>query len=190
MGQISIFQGVMAINDQDHAKRLYLGQNTEGNSAMNKEYQEYLELIRLIERLHRRFIDVLKTDLTGAGIRDINGVQALLMTNIGEEQIVIRDLVERGYYLGSNVPYNTKKLTGLGCLNQERSTHDRRSVTISLTEKALQVVERMRNLLNDSAETFSQSGAGLQDMENICGQLRSLERIWADYINYGNKKVA
>ncbi len=144
----------------------------------------------MIESLHRLFIDVLKTDLSRAGIRGINGVQALLMTDIGEEQIVIRDLVERGYYLGSNVSNNIKKLTDLGYLNRERSTHDRRPVTISLTEKALQVVERMRNLLNDSAETFSQSGAGLQDMENTCGQLRSLERIWADYINYGNEKVA
>lgn len=180
----------MAINDQDDAERLYLGKNTEGNSAMNKEYQEYLELTRLIERLHRRFIDVLKTDLTRAGIRDINGVQALLMTNIGEEKIIIRDLVERGYYLGSNVSYNIKKLTDLGYLHQERSTHDRRSVTISLTEKALQVVERMRNLLNDNAQTFSQRGAGPQVVENICGQLRSLERTWADYINYGNEKVA
>ncbi|MEE8351995.1 MAG: winged helix DNA-binding protein, partial [Rhodospirillales bacterium] len=76
----------------------------------------------MIESLHRRFIDVLKTDLSRAGIRGINGIQALLMTDIGEEQIVIRDLVERGYYLGSNVSYNIKKLTDLGYLNRERST--------------------------------------------------------------------
>ena len=166
------------------------GNIQKGNSAVNKEYQEYLELTRLIERLHRRFIDVLKTELTRAGVRDINGVQALLLTNIGEEEIIIRDLVERGYYLGSNVSYNIKKLTDLGYLNQERSTHDRRSVTISLTEKALEVVVRMRNLLNGNAETFTKSGAGPKDMETICGQLRSLERTWADYINYGNEKVA
>ncbi|MCH8237118.1 MAG: MarR family transcriptional regulator, partial [Proteobacteria bacterium] len=61
--------------------------------------KEYLELTRLIERLHRRFIDVLKTELTRIGVRDINGVQALLLTNIGEEEMAIRDLVERGYYL-------------------------------------------------------------------------------------------
>ena len=88
---------------------------------MNKQY---LELTRLIERLHRRFIDVLKTELNRLGVRDVNGVQALLLTNIGEQKITIRDLVERGYYLGSNVSYNIKKLTDLGYLNQEPTPHE------------------------------------------------------------------
>lgn len=149
---------------------------------MNKEY---LELTRLIERLHRRFIDVLKTELNRIGVKDINGVQALLLTNIGEEEIVIRDLIERGYYLGSNVSYNIRKLTDLGYLDQERSAHDRRSVTIRLTEKALSVVTRMRELQANNADSFAKRGAGPEDLEEICQTLRSLERTWADYINYG-----
>ena len=70
----------------------------------------------MIERLHRQFIDVLKAELNRTGVRDINGVQALLLTNIGNQQISIRDLVERGYYMGSNVSYNIKKLIDLGYL--------------------------------------------------------------------------
>ena len=147
--------------------------------------REYLELTRLIERLHRRFIDVLKTELNRIGVKNINGVQALLLTNIGEEEIVIRDLVERGYYLGSNVSYNIKKLTDLGYLDQERSAHDRRSVTLRLTEKALDVVHRMRELQSNNADAFSKRGAGPEDMEDVCETLRTLERTWADYINYG-----
>ena len=72
--------------------------------------KEYLELTRLIERLHRRFLDLLRAELNGLGIRDLNSVQALLLANIGEEEIAVRDLVERGYYQGSNVSYNIKKL--------------------------------------------------------------------------------
>ena len=151
---------------------------------MNKEY---LELTRLIERLHRRFIDVLKTELNRIGVKNINGVQALLLTNIGEEQIAIRDLVERGYYLGSNVSYNIRKLTDLGYLDQERSVHDKRSVTIRLTEKALSVVAQMRELQDNNADAFSKRGADGVDMESICQQLRTLERTWADYINYGSE---
>ena len=147
--------------------------------------REYLELTRLIERLHRRFIDVLKTELNRIGVKNINGVQALLLTNIGEEEVVIRDLVERGYYLGSNVSYNIKKLTDLGYLDQERSSHDRRSVTLRLTEKALDVVRRMRELQSNNADAFSKRGAGPEDMEDVCETLRTLERTWADYINYG-----
>ncbi len=147
--------------------------------------REYLELTRLIERLHRRFIDVLKTELNRIGVKNINGVQALLLTNIGEEEIVIRDLVERGYYLGSNVSYNIKKLTDLGYLDQERSAHDRRSVTLRLTEKALEVVRRMRDLQSNNADAFSKRGAGPEDMEEVCETLRTLERTWTDYIHYG-----
>ena len=153
---------------------------------MNKQY---LELTRLIERLHRRFIDVLKTELNRLGIRDVNGVQALLLTNIGEQKITIRDLVERGYYLGSNVSYNIKKLTDLGYLNQEPTPHDKRSVTVSLTEKALSIVNGMRNLQDNNADAFARSGADLERVEEICKGLRSLERTWADYINYGIQVV-
>ncbi|HOT83197.1 MAG TPA: MarR family transcriptional regulator, partial [Candidatus Defluviicoccus seviourii] len=108
--------------------------------------KEYLEFTRLIERLHRRFLDLLRAELNHLSIRDINSVQALLLANIGEEQIAIRDLVERGYYQGSNVSYNIKKLAEMGYLEQERSAHDRRSVSIRLTTKAMNVVERIREL--------------------------------------------
>ena len=76
--------------------------------------KEYIQLTLLIERLHRRFLDVLRTELKRIGVRDINGVQALVLANIGDEEIVIRDLVERGYYQGSNVSCNNKKLTDYG----------------------------------------------------------------------------
>ncbi len=149
---------------------------------MNKQY---IELTRLIERLHRRFIDVLKTELNRLGVRDVNGVQALLLTNIGEQKITIRDLVERGYYLGSNVSYNIKKLTDLGYLNQEPTLHDKRSVTISLTEKALAIVNGMRDLQENAAAAFARNGEDMDKVEETCKSLRSLERTWADYINYG-----
>lgn len=103
--------------------------------------KSYLELTRLIERLHRRYLDVLRTELKRAGIRDLNGVQALLLANIGVEEIAIRDLVERGYYQDSNVSYNIRKLTDLGYLDQERAAHDKRSVLVKLTKKGRGVVE-------------------------------------------------
>ena len=147
--------------------------------------KEYLELTRLIERLHRRFLDVLRTELNRMGIRDINGVQALLLANIGAEEIVIRDLVERGYYQGSNVSYNIKKLTDMGYLEQERSTHDKRSVSIKLTEKALNVVEKIRNLEDYNADELAKQNISGDDIEAICGSLRRVEQTWTDYINYG-----
>ncbi len=147
--------------------------------------KEYLELTRLIERLHRRFLDVLRAELNRRGVKDINGVQALLLANIGEEDIVIRDLVERGYYQGSNVSYNIKKLTEMGYLEQERSAHDRRSVMIRLTPKALDVVASIRELEQRHADGLSDQGVNEERVEDICRTLRRLERSWTDYIHYG-----
>lgn len=156
-----------------------------GTSVLNKDY---VELTQLIERLHRRFLDVLRTELKRMGIRDINGVQALLLANIGEEEIVIRDLIERGYYQGSNVSYNIKKLTDMGYLDQERAEHDRRSVTIRLTDKAREVVKSVRELETRNAEEFTGQLGGEEGIAEVVRTLRQLERTWADYIHYGREE--
>jgi len=149
--------------------------------------KSYLELTHLIERLHRRFLDVLRTELNRLGVRDINGVQALLLANIGEEEIVIRDLVERGYYQGSNVSYNIKKLVDFGYLDQERTPHDKRSVSIKLTDKAIKIVVKIRELELQNAESFAGQQQRPDETEMVLDSLRRLERVWADYINYGSQ---
>jgi DNA-binding MarR family transcriptional regulator len=150
--------------------------------------KEYLELTRLIERLHRRFLDLIRAELNRLGIRDINSVQALLLANIGDEQIAIRDLVERGYYQGSNVSYNVKKLAEMGYLDQERSTHDRRSVSISLTTKALSVVGNIRDLEKKIAAQLDEENFGTAEIEGMCDALRRVERTWSDYVHYGRRE--
>jgi DNA-binding MarR family transcriptional regulator len=147
--------------------------------------KEYLEMTRLIERLHRRFLDLLRAELNRLGIRDINSVQALLLANIGEEEIAIRDLVERGYYQGSNVSYNIKKLAEMGYLEQERSAHDRRSVSITLTDKALKVVGEIRALEERIAGQLDAQAFGSHEIETVCQALSRVERTWTDHVHYG-----
>lgn len=148
--------------------------------------KEYLELTRLIERLHRRFLDVLRSELGLIGVKDINGVQALLLANVGDSEIVIRDLIERGYYQGSNVSYNIKKLSELGYLEQERSAHDKRSVTIRLTGKAKGVVARIKEFEEQTAGKLDEHGLGAEKIGEVLDALRRLERIWSDTIQYGS----
>lgn len=154
------------------------------NEETGEVKKEYLELTHLIERLHRRFLDVLRTELNRLGVRDINGVQALLLANIGEEEIIIRDLVERGYYQGSNVSYNIKKLVDFGYLDQQRTPHDKRSVSVKLTPKAIKIVDEIRRLEDRNAEHFTDNE---KELPNVLESLRRLERVWADYINYGSR---
>lgn len=147
--------------------------------------KEYLELTRLIERLHRRFLDLLRAELNRLGIRDINSVQALLLANIGRDEIAVRDLVERGYYQGSNVSYNIKKLAEMGYLEHERSAHDRRSVSVRLTDRALNIVDQIRQLEHRIAEQLGTQDVGRVEIDTICQSLRRVERTWQDYVHYG-----
>ena len=98
-----------------------------------------------------------------------------------------RDLVERGYYQGSNVSYNIKKLVDMGYLEQERSTHDRRSVRVRLTEKAMGVVHSVRELEENNALSLARQEVSGDDIEAVCGTLRRVERTWTDYIHYGKR---
>ena len=147
--------------------------------------KEYLELTRLIERLHRRFLDLLRAELNSLGIRDINSVQALLLANIGREEIAIRDLVERGYYQGSNVSYNLKKLVECGYMHHQKCDVDRRAVRVRLTEKG-------RNIRTIIAQLFQRHASGILSrevlgnmrLEDINASLRRMERYWSDQIRY------
>ena len=147
--------------------------------------QEYLELTRIVERLHRRFLDVLRAELARLGVRNVNAVQALLLTNIGSEEIAIRDLIERGYYLGSNVSYNIKKLVEYGLLEQNRSPHDRRSVHVRLTPRALDLVERFKELEERQVATLAHNDVAAGDIETVLSSLKQVERTWTDYVHYG-----
>src|SRR3989442_4136391 len=93
----------------------------------------YLEALPLVERLHRRLLDVIKDEFDRRGRADINAVQALLLFNVGEKELTAGELRTRGYYLGSNVSYNLKKLVEMGFLDHQRSRIDRRSVRLKLT---------------------------------------------------------
>ena len=112
----------------------------------NAVRQPYYDSILLIERLHRHFLEVLKTELDRLGIQDINNVQSLILYNIGDDELTVGELTARGYYLGSNVSYNVKKMVENGYLGQERSPHDRRSVRVRLSDQGLDLRDKISNM--------------------------------------------
>lgn len=146
--------------------------------------QSYLETIRLIERLHRRFLDVIKTELDRLGIEDINNVQTLILSNISSEQLTVGELTARGYYLGSNVSYNVKKLVENGYLNQERSPHDRRMTRVRVSEKGLELCERIDELYEKNARQLEHEVISREQLTSMNQVLSALERYWSNYINY------
>ena len=139
----------------------------------------YLETISLIERLHRQCLEVIKADLDRRGVRDLNNVQALIIFNIGEEELTVGELTHRGYYLGSNVSYNVKKLVENDYLIQERSQHDRRSFHVRASEKGLKIYRRIDELFNRHADFMDETKVTLDDLQAANQALRRIEHFWA-----------
>jgi DNA-binding MarR family transcriptional regulator len=139
----------------------------------------YLDTVALVERLHRHFLEVVKNEIDRLAVRDINNVQALILYNIGAEEMTVGELTQRGYYLGSNVSYNLKKLIECGYIAQARSPHDRRSVRIKLTERGLALHSRLDVIFESQARDMENTVA-LADMTDACDVLRRLERFWDD----------
>jgi DNA-binding MarR family transcriptional regulator len=145
----------------------------------------YLETLTMVERLHRRLLDVIKDEFDRRERSDVNAVQALLLFNIGDKELTAGELRTKGYYLGSNVSYNVKKLVELGFLHHARSRMDRRAVRISLTEKGKDVHRIVAGVYARHARTLEQIGGVAGDeLARINVSLQRLERYWTDQIKY------
>ena len=145
----------------------------------------YLDALTLVERLHRRLLDVIKDEFDRRGRADINSVQALLLYNVGDKELTAGELRTRGYYLGSNVSYNLKKLVEMGFLDHQRSRVDRRSVRIKLTEKGQEVRNIVDTLYQKHVRTVEQVGGISSDEFSALNKaLHRLERFWTDQILY------
>jgi DNA-binding MarR family transcriptional regulator len=145
----------------------------------------YYDSINLIERLHRQFLDVLKVELERGGILDINNVQSMILHNIGEDEMTVGELTLRGYYLGSNVSYNVKKMVENGYLAQERSVHDKRSVRIKLTEKGRKLNQSISKLYRQHEEKLAGSGLSNAKLEALNATLKELESFWSSQAGTG-----
>jgi DNA-binding MarR family transcriptional regulator len=142
----------------------------------------YLESILLIERLHRRFLDVVKSKLDRLKIDDINNVQTLILYNISDDKLTIGELTNRGYYLGTNVSYNVKNLVENGYLIQEKAPHDKRSTRVSLSEKGKKLCDMMEELFNQNVADLSKISPNLAMLKESNDALQQLERYWTDYV--------
>lgn len=144
--------------------------------------QKYIETILLIERLHRRFLDVIKAELDRLKIDDLNNVQTLILYNINAEELTIGELTNRGYYLGSNVSYNVKKLVENGYLEQERSAHDKRSVKIRLSGKGLAICEKIDALYEKHISDLGKTGPSEESIDTTKKTLLDMERYWSSFM--------
>ncbi len=138
----------------------------------------YFETIQIIERLHRYFLDVVKVEIDRKGIQDVNNVQCMILYNIGHDELTVGELTLRGYYLGSNVSYNVKKMTENGYIEQSRSVHDKRSIRVKLTEKGKELYGVLDGMFKRHEEKLADTDIEDEDLKGLIKTMNALERFW------------
>jgi len=150
----------------------------------------YLETIALVERLHRQCLEVVKAELERLGIRDLNSVQAMILFNIGDAELTVGELTQRGYYQGSNVSYNVKKMVEHGYLIQERSQHDRRSFHVRVSEKGLEVCQAINTLFDRHVNELTSGTASPDALREANQELSKLQHFWTLPQHYGGRMTS
>ncbi len=154
-------------------------------SAPRDFSEDYLDSLSMIERLHRLLLDVIKDEFERLGILEINAVQALLLFNVGENEVTAGELKTRGYYQGSNVSYNLKKLVDLGYMHHERCQIDRRSVRVRLTPKGRELRQVLSTLFGRHVASLERAERFGEDrMTGLIDSLGRIERFWTEQIRY------
>lgn len=137
-------------------------------------------LPRLIERMHRRFLDVVRIELERSGVTDISPVQVMMLGAIGDEEISVRDLIERGYYLGSNASYNLKQLVDGGYVDRAAAARDKRSARLKVAAKGKAVLSTLAAVEAKWATPLTKDGT--QALEETFRTLLALERSWSEAV--------
>lgn len=138
----------------------------------------YFETIQMIERLHRYFLDVVKMELDRKNLEDINNVQAMILYNIGHDNMTVGELTLRGYYLGSNVSYNVKKMSENGYIDQERSVHDKRSIRVKLTDKGKELYGVLNEMFTRHEGKLEGTKLTPESFKATIETLQNIERFW------------
>ncbi len=149
----------------------------------------HLDLLRLIERLHRRSLDLFRVDLSRLGIEDLSPSQVMVLFTIGADDLSVRDLIDRGYYLGSNASYNLKRLVETGYVDRNASQRDRRSARIRLSDKGKALCELVREADQAYYRSMARDDEEARDLETTFRTLRRMEQVWSNTLRYGESQI-
>lgn len=145
---------------------------------------QYFEVVQLIERLHRYFLDVVKAELDRRHIQDINNVQCMILYNIGHDELTVGELTLRGYYMGSNVSYNVKKMVENGYIEQERSVHDKRSIRVKLSDKGKELYQALAEMFKRHEDKIEGTELTPQAMGSCIKTMQMFERFWSSQAQF------
>ncbi|MDR1476082.1 MAG: MarR family winged helix-turn-helix transcriptional regulator [Holosporales bacterium] len=141
-----------------------------------------LELSACGEKAFRVFLDILKQELDCLGIVDISSIQAFILMNVNDNVITMGEVLSRGYYVGSNASYNVKKMISNGYMKQNPSEYDKRASYLSLTDKGLELCQKLENAVNQHMSRFEATISGKQELERGLKFMKKIESYWQDIL--------
>lgn len=144
----------------------------------------HIEIVRVVERLHRRSLDLIRADLLQAGIDDLSPSQVMMLFTIGSSELSVRDLIERGYYLGSNASYSLKRLVETGYVIRTASERDRRAARIRLSDKGRRLCDMIRQMDRTYHKLVTRDDAEIRDLEVTFRTLKRFEQVWSNAVRY------
>jgi DNA-binding MarR family transcriptional regulator len=144
----------------------------------------HIEIVRVIERLHRRSLDLVRADLIEAGIDDLSPSQVMMLFTIGSSELSVRDLIERGYYLGSNASHSLKRLVEAEYVIRTASERDRRSARIRLSDKGRELCDMIRRNDKTYHQLVARNEAEMRDLETTFRTLKRIEQAWSNAVRY------
>ena len=149
--------------------------------------ETYFEVIMGIERLHRLFFDVIKSELDRHGVKDLSDVQCFIIYNIGRSKMTVGEISNRGYYMGSNVTYNLKKMVEHGYITQHQSQHDRRSSHISLSKKGLEIFNHFDAIFQHHGDNLKHNSITQGELDDMRKTIQKIEAFWRFTSSHGIK---
>lgn len=145
----------------------------------------YFELARLMERATRRFSGLVRAELTKLRVDDIGPAQAMILLAIGNSELSVAELLDRGHYVGSNVSYYLKQLADGDYIDRVASQRDKRSARIKLTEKGRQLRANLRDAAMIYERAVNRGDQEQRMLETAFQTLHQLELAWGSASRYG-----
>ena len=161
------------------------GDSKKSKQANHSVVVTHFELARMIERVNRRFAGVLRNEITKLGIDDVGPAQAMVLLAIGDVELSVGELLDRGHYVGSNISYYLKQLSDGGYIDRVASQRDKRSARIRLTEKGEQLCADLRDAGGAYNRMLAKDADDLRNLEIAFQTLHRLELVWGNAARYG-----
>ncbi len=136
-----------------------------------------------IVQAQKSFLELIEHELKLINEENLSAVQALIILNIGDNDVSLGDLVLKRGYSGSNASYNIKKIANEGYIEQIPSPHDKRSLILRLTNKGTDVFKKLKSAIDKHSQKLEHVVFDRVNYSRVSKFLREISNYWRNSTN-------